>query len=151
MNDFGNVRSPRPWNFYPSSDSVDPRPPRGEDQVGQGRGHWKSFGTTSMNAVSFGFVATAILICMFIIMAILERLFRPNVASSEEGVTGSLESRYADKSWNQDMQISTTDAKEITVVMPGHKYPTCIAQPAPLLSCPRHGFRWPSLHPHSSF
>lgn len=32
----------------------------------------------SVNAVSFGFVATAILISMFLIMAIFERFLRPN-------------------------------------------------------------------------
>ncbi|XP_031389656.1 uncharacterized protein LOC116202291 isoform X2 [Punica granatum] len=32
----------------------------------------------SVNAVSFGFVATAILISMFLVMAIFERFLRPN-------------------------------------------------------------------------
>lgn len=38
--------------------------------------HWRHF-DNSVNAVSFGFVATAILISMFLIMAIFERFFRP--------------------------------------------------------------------------
>ncbi|KAK7302729.1 hypothetical protein RJT34_13625 [Clitoria ternatea] len=38
--------------------------------------HWTSF-DTSVNAVSFGFVATAILISMFLLMAIFERFLRP--------------------------------------------------------------------------
>ena len=33
---------------------------------------------TSVNAVSFGFVATAILISMFLVMAIFERFLRPS-------------------------------------------------------------------------
>ncbi|XP_020598661.1 uncharacterized protein LOC110038233, partial [Phalaenopsis equestris] len=37
---------------------------------------WRHF-DSSVNAVSFGFVATAILISMFIIMAIFERFLRP--------------------------------------------------------------------------
>ncbi|KAK9750155.1 hypothetical protein RND81_02G177300 [Saponaria officinalis] len=101
MNDFGDGRSSQPWNFYPSSDFVEASPPRPEDQVGQG--HWKNFGETSMNAVSFGFVATAILISMFLIMAILEHLFRPTLSTSQDGVTESLESGYAEKSRNRDM------------------------------------------------
>jgi hypothetical protein len=50
---------------------------------------WKSLGT-SMNAISFGFVATAILISMFLIMAIFEHLFKPTpqslLATSQESV-----------------------------------------------------------------
>ncbi|KAE9607194.1 hypothetical protein Lalb_Chr09g0327491 [Lupinus albus] len=37
--------------------------------------HWSNF-DTSMNALSFGFVATAILISMFLVMAIFERFLR---------------------------------------------------------------------------
>lgn len=38
--------------------------------------HWTNF-DSSVNAVSFGFVATAILISMFLVMAIFERFLRP--------------------------------------------------------------------------
>lgn len=38
--------------------------------------HWTNF-DSSVNAVSFGFVATAILISMFLLMAIFERFLRP--------------------------------------------------------------------------
>lgn len=38
--------------------------------------HWRHF-DNSVNAVSFGFVATAILISMFLVMAIFERFLRP--------------------------------------------------------------------------
>ncbi|CAK9151363.1 unnamed protein product, partial [Ilex paraguariensis] len=38
-------------------------------------GHWKNL-DSSVNAVSFGFVATAILISMFLVMAIFERFLR---------------------------------------------------------------------------
>ncbi|KAK8961932.1 hypothetical protein KSP40_PGU004162 [Platanthera guangdongensis] len=37
---------------------------------------WRHF-DSSVNAVSFGFVATAILISMFLVMAIFERFLRP--------------------------------------------------------------------------
>lgn len=38
--------------------------------------HWSNF-DSSVNAVSFGFVATAILISMFLVMAIFERFLKP--------------------------------------------------------------------------
>lgn len=38
--------------------------------------HWRHFGN-SVNGVSCGFVATAILIAMFLVMAIFERFLRP--------------------------------------------------------------------------
>lgn len=38
--------------------------------------HWRHF-DNSVNAVSFGFVATAVLISMFLVIAIFERFFRP--------------------------------------------------------------------------
>lgn len=43
--------------------------------------HWRSF-DNSVNAVSFGFVATAILISMFLIMAIFERFLRPRSSAT---------------------------------------------------------------------
>jgi len=45
--------------------------------------HWKQF-DDSVNAVSFGFVATAILISMFLLLAIFERFLRQR--SSEASV-----------------------------------------------------------------
>jgi len=39
--------------------------------------HWSSSFDSSVNAVSFGFVATAILISMFLVMAIFERFLKP--------------------------------------------------------------------------
>ncbi|MFQ6643476.1 hypothetical protein Gotur_018696 [Gossypium turneri] len=55
--------------------------------------HWRQF-DNSVNAVSFGFVATAILISMFLVMAIFERFLRPN--SSPTGPNyGDLESQLS--------------------------------------------------------
>lgn len=51
----------------------EPSPSQAAEVVDRG-GSWKSFGT-SMSAVSFGFLATAILMCLFLIMAIFEHLF----------------------------------------------------------------------------
>ncbi|XP_047978620.1 uncharacterized protein LOC125220497 [Salvia hispanica] len=61
MNELNSGRAKQmPWNnVYSSSESLDKEGP------------WKSLGS-SMNAISFGFVATAILISMFLIMAIFE-------------------------------------------------------------------------------
>lgn len=47
--------------------------------------HWRQF-DNSVNAVSFGFVATAVLISMFLVMAIFERFLRPT--SPESSPTG---------------------------------------------------------------
>jgi hypothetical protein len=42
---------------------------------------WKDFGM-SMNAISFGFAATAVLISMFLLMAIFEHFIKPRISSS---------------------------------------------------------------------
>ena len=51
--------------------------------------HWRHF-DKSVNAISFGFVATAILISMFLVMAIFERFLRTTwpVLSSDGGGGG---------------------------------------------------------------
>ncbi|KAE8719192.1 putative 60S ribosomal protein L3 [Hibiscus syriacus] len=121
MNGFGTGRS-MPWNMYPSSDPSLSQPVFDKEPL------LKNLGT-SMNAISFGFVATAILIS---IMAIFEHLFQPNPAFS---------------STVQDGAVSTPYATDLTVVMPGEQYPTHIAQLAPL-PCPREGIYWPP-HEHS--
>ncbi|EEF35944.1 uncharacterized protein LOC8263277 [Ricinus communis] len=146
MNEFGSERS-KPWNIYTSSD-----PTPSQTGVIDREAPWKNFGT-SMNAIAFGFVATAILISMFLIMAIFEHLFRPNPSfSSPQEVTTtdrSLESGPADKLGNPQT-VTTSYASDFSVVMPGHHYPTYIAQPAPLpVPCPREGIYWPS-HEHNN-
>ncbi|KAK1288589.1 hypothetical protein QJS10_CPB19g00185 [Acorus calamus] len=70
MNDLGGDR-PKSWNIYTGAASNGPSStPAARDPP------WKELGS-SMNAISFGFVATAILISMFVIMAIFEHLLRP--------------------------------------------------------------------------
>ena len=104
MNDINYERS-TPWNIYTSSDPTPAQTVTGGAGPGAGAGAgagagggdseapWKSFGT-SMNAISFGFVATAILISMFLIMAIFEHLFKPSpsFSSPEDIANASLES-----------------------------------------------------------
>ncbi|KAA8545463.1 hypothetical protein F0562_020247 [Nyssa sinensis] len=136
-----NSEGSKPWNIYTSSD---PSPPQtGVDQEAP----WKNYGT-SMNAISFGFVATAILISMFLIMAIFEHLFRPTSSFStpQDGSDRPLESRPMEKIGNPP-PVSTSYAPDFSVLMPGQQYPTYIAQPAPL-PCPREGVCWPN-HEHS--
>ncbi|AEE28687.1 CTTNBP 2 amino-terminal-like protein [Arabidopsis thaliana] len=50
---------------------------------------WKSQFDDSVNAVSFGFVATAILISMFLVMAIFERLIRTTTTSTTNSDSSS--------------------------------------------------------------
>jgi len=83
MSDLNAERS-KPWNIYPSSNP-------GPSQTGvDEEAPWKSLGT-SMSAISFGFVATAILISMFLIMAIFEHLFKP---TSQFSTPQSMMRRY---------------------------------------------------------
>ncbi|KAF5444400.1 hypothetical protein F2P56_036882 [Juglans regia] len=138
MTEFGSERS-KPWNIYTSSD------PSPSQTGGNQEASWKSFGT-SMNAISFGFVATAILISMFLIMAIFEHLFRPGPFSSPESLTdGSPESRPVEKLRKE--RVSASYASDFSVLMPGQHCPTYIAQPAPL-PCTREGIYWPP-HEHN--
>lgn len=99
MTDLGSERS-NPWNIYTSSD-----PSPSQTGVNQ-EAPWKNFGT-SMNAISFGFVATAILISMFLIMAIFEHLFRPapSFSSPANMANGSPESRAIEKLGRQAVSI----------------------------------------------
>lgn len=132
MNELGSQRS-RAWDIYGSSN---PSP----SQTGVDReGAWKNFGT-SMSAISIGFVATAILISMFLIMAIFEHLFRPALQDVNDGP------RPTDKLRDHEM-VATSYAPDFSVLMPGQNYPTFIAQPAPL-PCTREGIYWPSHEQH---
>ncbi|KAJ4717473.1 Multidrug resistance 3 [Melia azedarach] len=142
-NEFGSERS-KPWDIYTSSD------PSPSQAVVDQEAPWKNFGT-SMNAISFGFVATAILISMFLIMAIFEHLFRPNPSFSSPQVMMSNGSSGSGpkKKLGNEQTLSTSYASDFSVLMPGQQYPTYIAQPAPL-PCPREEINWPS-HEHNNF
>lgn len=77
-------------------------------QPDQKEGSWKSF-NTSMSAISFGFVATAILISMFIIMAIFEHLFKPSASHDDSRGMDAMDSMQLQKFRNPDMvSLSTT-------------------------------------------
>lgn len=112
---------------------------------------WRHF-DNSVNAVSFGFVATAILISMFLVMAIFERFLRPR--SSATGPGGShaapdLEAgmRASAKVGNHS-PIMSIYARGVSVLMPGQDIPTFIAHPAPAPApapapCPPERISWP--------
>ncbi|KAK4801852.1 hypothetical protein SAY86_000055 [Trapa natans] len=103
---------------------------------------WKNLGA-SMNAISFGLIATAALILIFLIMAIFEHLFRPapSLTSSQDDMT-ELSPQWgpSKKVVNQNpVQPSLSYA---SILMPGQNYPTYVAHPAPL-PCQREGIHWP--------
>ncbi|XP_073271549.1 uncharacterized protein [Primulina huaijiensis] len=164
MSEFSNGRS-KPWNIYS-------RPSPSPSQTDANReGPQKNFGT-SMSAISFGFVATAILVSMFLIMAIFEHLFKPNATHAESRGIESREMQKLGRSETVSLSIRTISfltysgliryilckihsikrfaqtsyALDFSVLMPGQQYPTYIAQAAPLPSR-REGVHWPS-HEH---
>ncbi|XP_058082761.1 uncharacterized protein LOC131230770 [Magnolia sinica] len=113
---------------------------------------WRHF-DNSVNAVSFGFVATAILISMFLVMAIFERFLRPRSTDGRGGgrnAAGDLErgtgvsSKVGVRSPNMSIY-----AKGVSVLMPGQDVPTFIAHPAPP-PCPPERISWPH-HQQSTF
>ncbi|KAK4790012.1 hypothetical protein SAY86_017316 [Trapa natans] len=134
MGDFEPGRS-NTWNIYTSLNPspLEPAVNRvAEAPLGLG---------TSMDAISFGFLATAILVSLFLIMAIFEHLFRasPTFTSPEAMSQG--------QKLGSSQKASTLYGTDISVMMPGQDYPTFMAQPAPL-PCLREGIHFPS-HGHS--
>ncbi|PUZ65897.1 hypothetical protein GQ55_3G262300 [Panicum hallii var. hallii] len=125
---------------------------------------------TNASAISFGFAATAVLVSMFLLMAIFEHLIKPGLASSsssssprtdDDGGEGRGRGRLPPARLHHHRDASpdklghppkvdddpVAAAADLTVLMPGHRYPTFLAQPAPLAPCPREGVRWPP-HDH---
>eukprot|EP00249_Psilotum_nudum_P019653 c27361_g1_i1 orf=1437-2036(+) len=102
---------------------------------------------SSVNAVSFGFVATAILIFMFLVMAIFERILRsrpsiPLVSAVGDSESGFRESPRPQTPIKMDSIVGSTYAVGVSVVMPGQEIPTFIAKPVPI-PCPPEGISWP--------
>ncbi|KAG2619141.1 uncharacterized protein LOC120665403 [Panicum virgatum] len=138
---------------------------------------------TNASAISFGFAATAVLVSMFLLMAIFEHLIKPGLASSSsspssstrpdggggEGRARAVGLPHARLHHHHHHRDASPDklghppkveddpvaaAADLTVLMPGHRYPTFLAQPAPLAPWPREGVRWPphdQEHHRSSF
>ncbi|KAK4743400.1 hypothetical protein SAY87_001401 [Trapa incisa] len=105
--------------------------------------HFSSF-DDSVNAVSFGFVATAILISMFLLMAIFEKFIRARSAAQRPMTQTVAHIESGRSEWNGKLGHPSPKA----VVMPGEKVPTFIAHPAPP-PCQPERISWP-LHLHHS-
>ncbi|CAL5391625.1 unnamed protein product [Camellia sinensis] len=104
--------------------------------------HWSHF-DNSVDAVSFGFVATAILISMFLVMAIFERFVRPRSPAAGGRNPADLEAQImAGGKLNYPSPKITTYARGVSVLMPGEDIPTFIAHPAPA-PCPPEGILRP--------
>lgn len=131
---------------------------------------------SGVSAVSFGFVATAILVSMFLAMAILEHFLRaparvPGMGGMGEppapprggilsrlrillrrgGGGGEAGGHGADLEAARKLDGRASPempvyAKGVSVLMPGHDVPTFIAHPAPA-PCPPERIRWPSHQP----
>ncbi|KAI6672917.1 hypothetical protein NL676_000823 [Syzygium grande] len=107
-------------------------------------GRWTHF-DDSVNAVSFGLVATAVLISMFLLMAIFERFHRSRTSSSPPSQTPS-DSSPGRSTTRLDVESQmglphklrllsspkmSVYANGVSVLMPGEQMPTFIAHPAP--------------------
>ncbi|KAL5147918.1 hypothetical protein HKD37_06G017495 [Glycine soja] len=94
--------------------------------------HWKHF-DDSVNAVSFGFVATAILISMFLLLAIFERFLRQRSSEANNVATPmDLEHQMhlGGKLENLSSKM-TIYGRGVLVLMPGEQIPSFIALPSP--------------------
>ncbi|KAJ4887341.1 Uncharacterized protein Rs2_27089 [Raphanus sativus] len=115
-------------------------PPVGAPTNIRQEGKWGSQFNDPVNAVSFGFIATAILISMFIVMAIFENLIRTttnNSHSSPGQVLSGLESRVglnglAFSKFGCESPKIGVYSKGVSVLMPGDNVPTFIAHHAPV-------------------
>lgn len=161
MSSFAGQQS-RPWMGDAATPSGDARD--------DGASSMKDLGSsTNASAISFGFAATAILIAMFLLMAIFEHLIKPGWAASrgsrdDGNGDGDVHGHRAQPSHSDrhprdhgsseklappPKMEAVVAAADLTVVMPGQRYPTFLAQPAPLLfPCTREGVRWPPHHDH---
>ncbi|XP_010686582.2 uncharacterized protein At5g65660 [Beta vulgaris subsp. vulgaris] len=122
------------WGWQPSgSPTVD---------VEKSDVHWSHF-DSSVNAVSFGFVATAVLISMFLVMAIFEKFLRPSPPQIPPSRRRDIESQlgfYPKLGYSSPKM--TVYCHELPVLMPGEDTPTYIAHPLPL-PCPADRIQWP--------
>ncbi|XP_057797484.1 uncharacterized protein LOC131013434 [Salvia miltiorrhiza] len=113
--------------------------------------HWTHF-DNSVNAVSFGFIATAILISMFLVMAIFEKFLTttsPDLSPSRLRLS-AIEPQNHFAAFNSKLgYYPSPKATEVSVVMPGENVPTFIAHPAPV-PCPPERGPWPSHDQASS-
>ncbi|XP_045818715.1 uncharacterized protein LOC123911351 isoform X1 [Trifolium pratense] len=123
------------------------------DEHQQQQQHWNNNNINnnfdSSNAVSFGFVATAILISMFLLMAIFERFLAPSSQAlfpNRRRNRRDVESPITKPGHSSPKKSVFTSW--VSVLMPGEEIPTFIAHPAPVPCCPER-ISWPS-HQHTT-
>lgn len=110
---------------------------------------------SSVNAVSFGFVATAILISMFLLMAIFEKFLRSRSSSPASSANSPPNSDLERQNMGYGHHAKldhpspkmTVYARGVSVLMPGEEIPTFIAHPAPA-PCPPEGISRPYHQRH---
>lgn len=105
----------------------------------------------SLNVLSFGFLATAVLLSVFLVVAVFERfLHRPGPPSSSSSFSSALPTSAtvnaafvgqasAVASFSEDMGMILPKKRPLvglSVLMPGQDVPTFIACPAPI-TCSR--------------
>ncbi|CAO2196754.1 unnamed protein product [Urochloa humidicola] len=151
----------RPWPGDPASTPSEPAAAVAAAADARGEASTlRDFGT-SMDAISFGFAATAILISLFLLMAIFEHLIKPRAFPPDSDSPDGSRPRAArhrhhgrspGKLRSPPMVEAVLQAADLSVLMPGQRYPTYLAQPAPLPpSCPREGVHWPPHDHHGSY
>ncbi|XP_047318073.1 uncharacterized protein LOC124921453 [Impatiens glandulifera] len=129
-------------------------PPSGSPLYTGRDDHWSHF-DTSVNAVSFGFVATAVLISMFLVMAIFERFLINMPPSPPLPPSSSATGRRFTVDVESQMQLNgmfihlpspkiLSNARELSVLMPGEHIPRFIAQPSPMPYPPDPNIAWPA-------
>ncbi|ESW04641.1 hypothetical protein PHAVU_011G112900 [Phaseolus vulgaris] len=107
--------------------------------------HWKQF-DDSVNAVSFGFVATAILISMFLLLAIFERFLRQRSSEASVATPIDLEHQIDFRGKLENLSPKMTIyGRGVLVLMPGEQIPSFIALPVPA-PCHREPMSWPIQH-----
>ncbi|GFZ03100.1 hypothetical protein Acr_15g0017080 [Actinidia rufa] len=84
--------------------------------------HWRHF-DTSVNAVSFGFVATAVLISMFLVMAIFERFLRPNSPATSPEQRRFHRDVESQMGFNGKLRIPSP---KVSNYSSSHMYATCL-------------------------
>ncbi|OIT35219.1 PREDICTED: uncharacterized protein LOC109243646 [Nicotiana attenuata] len=124
----GGVHS---WKIAPPPISSLAPAVSGGVEGGEDSNHWRSF-DNSVNAVSFGFVATAILISMFLVMAIFERFLRRRSSTAGgRNSTDLVAQMRVQRKLDYPSPEMTFYANGVSVLMPGEEVPTFIAHPAP--------------------
>ncbi|TVU19464.1 hypothetical protein EJB05_35614 [Eragrostis curvula] len=166
MSGFEGPRS-RPWVGMAGADTPSQPDARDDAAAASSMKGGAADASTNASAISFGFAATAVLVSLFLIMAIFEHLIKPGLASSSSSAAAAHDEdgNHGDGGSGRGLpparrhphdgspdklrrlpkvEEPVTGAADLPVLMPGQRYPTFLAQPAPLRPCPREGVWWPA-------